>query len=160
VYQAGKEFMYYHMMHHKNVSFKKDVDLRLNIKVDAQKRSRKGILLLFVEPYTRGAQDSEKYIFPDITKVSVTINGSPNMLYKKGIESKDMRKEASHFSVKEKSKTKHMTLQKFYTENWFGLPINLHSMANQTMHGSSTQLVNTTDGIQLEIEQKTTSLAM
>jgi len=37
--------------------------------------------LLFVEPYVAGTQDLEKYIFPDITKVSITINGSPNMLY-------------------------------------------------------------------------------
>ena len=44
-----------------------------------------------------------------------------------------------------------MTLQKFYTENKFGLPIDLRSMASQEMHGSGTRLVNTTDGVQLEI---------
>jgi len=77
--------------------------------------------------------------FPNITKVSITINGSPNMLYNKGMESKDM-----------------WTLQKFYTENRFGLLIDLRSMVDQTMHGSGTWLVNTTDGVQLEIERKTT----
>ena len=45
----------------------------------------KDILLLFVEPYPAGARDSEKYIFPDLKKISVTINGSPNMLYNNGI---------------------------------------------------------------------------
>ena len=54
----------------------------------------KGILLLFVEPYNASTRDSEKYILPDLTKVSVTINGSPNMLYNKGIDSKDMWEEA------------------------------------------------------------------
>ena len=44
-----------------------------------------------------------------------------------------------------------MTLKKFYTDNKFGLLIDLCSMASQEMHGSSTRLVNTTDGVQLEI---------
>jgi len=47
-------------------------------------------------------------------------------------------------------------LKKFYTGNRFGLLIDLRSMANQTMHGSSTRLVNTTDRVQLEIERKST----
>ena len=52
----------------------------------------KGILLLFVEPYNASTRDSEKYVFPDLTKVSVTVNGLPSMLYNEGIESKDMWK--------------------------------------------------------------------
>ena len=46
-----------------------------------------------------------------------------------------------------------MTLKKFYTDNKFGLLIDLRSMASQKMHGSGTRLVNTTDGIQLEIDR-------
>ena len=46
-----------------------------------------------------------------------------------------------------------MTLQKFYTENKFGLLIVLRSMASQKMHGSGARLVNTTDSIQLEIDR-------
>ena len=46
-----------------------------------------------------------------------------------------------------------MTLEKFYTGNKFGLMIDLRSMASQKMHGSGTRLVNTTDGVQLEIER-------
>ena len=61
------------MIRHKVVTFKKDTDARLNIKVDAQRRSMKGILFLFVELYTAGTRDSEKYVFPGVTKVSVTI---------------------------------------------------------------------------------------
>jgi len=64
----------------------------------------KGILLLFVEPYTVGTKDSVKYIFLDLTKVSVIINGLPSMLDNEGTEGKDMWKEASRFFVKEKIK--------------------------------------------------------
>ena len=116
----------------------------------------KGLLLLFVEPYTAGARDSEKYIFPDIKKISVTIKGLPNMLYNNGIESQDIWTEVSRFFMKEKHKPQHMNMQKFYTDDKFGLLIDLRSMASQEMHGSSTRLANTTDGIQLEIERSAT----
>ena len=154
VYSSGKEFLYDHVMHDKEVAFKKDTDTRINIKVNAQRRSLKALLLLFVEPYTAGARDSEKFIFPDLTKVSVTVNGSPNMLYNNGIEGKDMWEEARNLFVKEKNKTEHMDMTKFYTGDKFGLVIDMRSMADQEMHGSGTRIVNSTDGVQLEIERK------
>ena len=75
------------------------------------------------------------------------------MLYINGIESQDIWAEVSHFFMKEKHKPQHMTLKKFYTDNKFGLLIDLRSMASQKMHGSGTRLVNSTDGIQLEIDR-------
>ena len=149
----AEEFVYDHVSRSKVVPIDKGADTRKNIKVDAQRRSMKGILLLFVEPYTAGTRDSEKYIFPDLKKISVTINDSPNMLYNNGIESLDIWSEVSRFFMKEKYKPQHMTLEKFYTKNTFGLLIDLRSMASQEMHGSGTSLVNTTGGVQLEIER-------
>ena len=153
VYTAGKEFAYDHVNRAKVVPINKNSDTKINIKVDAQRRSMKGILLLFVEPYTAGTRDSEKYLFRNLNKVRVTINGSPNMLYNEGIESQDIWAEVSRFFMKEKYKPQHVTLKKFYTDNKFGLLIDLRSMASQEMHGSDTRLVNTTDGVQLEIER-------
>ena len=153
VYKSSKEFAYDHVSRPKVVPINRGTETRLNIKVDSQRRSMKGILLLFVEPYTAGTRDSEKYIFPALKKISVTVNGSPNMLYNNGIESQDIWSEVSRFFMKEKSKPQHMTLEKFYTGNKFGLLIDLRSMASQEMHGSGTRLVNTTDGVQLEIER-------
>ena len=153
VYESGKEFAYDHVSRSKVVPINRGTETRINIKVDTQRRSMKGILLLFVEPYTAGTRDSEKYIFPALKKISVTVNGSPNMLYNNGIESQDIWSEVSRFFMKEKSKPQHMTLEKFYTGNKFGLLIDLRSMASQEMHGSGTRLVNATDGVQLEIER-------
>jgi len=62
--------------------------------------------------------------------------------------------EAHRFFVKEKDKTEHMNTTKVYTGDKFGLVIDMRSMAEQSMHGSGTRIVNSTDGIQLEIEQK------
>jgi len=112
VYSSGKEFTYDHVIHDKEVTYRKNGDTRINIKVNAQRRSLKA-LLLFVELYTAGARDSEKFIFPDLTKVSVTVNGSPNMLYNNGMEGKDMWEEARNLFVKEKNKTEHMNITKF-----------------------------------------------
>ena len=76
------------------------------------------------------------------------------MLYNNGIESRDIWSEVARFFMKEEYKPQHMNLQKFYTDNKFGLLIHLRSMANQKMHGSGTNIVNSTDGVQLEIERK------
>ena len=156
IYTVGKEFAYDHVSRFKVVKFKKQTETNLNITVNAQRRSMKALLLLFVEPYTAGARDSEKYIFPDIKKIYVTINGTPSMLYDKGFESRDIWSEASRFFMKEKHKPQHMKMKKFYTENKFGLLIDLRSMASHEMHGSGIRLVNSTDGVLLEIERDAT----
>ena len=153
-YENGKEIVYDHVSR-KGVKRVGASDELVNIKVDSQRRSMKGILLLFVEPYTAGARDSEKYGFPDIEKVDVTINGSPNMVYNNGLEGEDAWRQTSRFFMKEKHKPQYMTLQRYYAEDKFGLLIDLRSMASQKMHGSGTRLVNSTDGVQLEIKRAT-----
>ena len=67
VYTSGKEFAYDHVSRPKVVPINRGTETRINIKVNSQ-RSMKGILLLFVEPYTAGTRDSEKYIFPALKK--------------------------------------------------------------------------------------------
>ena len=153
-YSSGKEFLYDHVHLDKTIPFAKGTTPRLNIKVNTQRRSMKAILLLFTEPYNAGARDSEKYVFPDLKKVKVTINGSPSMLYNEGIVSTDLWREARRFFVREKNKTEHMNLKLFLAGDRFGLLIDLRSMADRSMHGSGTRLVNTTDGVQLELERK------
>ena len=152
-YTNGKEFAYDHIQRDGVVSFKKGSDTRLNIRVNPQRRSLKGILLLFVEPYTAGTRDAENYLNPDLTKISVTVNGSPNRLYNNGLEGIDIWEEVKRFFVKDENKTQYMNATKFYTENKFGLMIDLRSMADHSMHGSGTRLVNTKDGVQLELER-------
>jgi len=78
------------------------------------------------------------------------------MLYNEGIVSTDLWAEASRFFVNEENKTEHMSLKIFLAGNRFGLLIDLRSMGDRTMHGSGTHLMNTTDGVQLEIERTAT----
>ena len=104
VYSSGKEFAYDHIQRAEVVAFAKGTDTRLNRRVNPQRRSLKAVLLLFVEPYTAGTRHSEAYLNPDLTKVSVTVNGLPNMLYNNGLEGIDIWEEVKRFFAKEKIK--------------------------------------------------------
>ena len=153
-YRSGKEFAFDLVMREKVVTITRGSDTRLNLRVNPQRLSLKGILLLFISPYTAGNRDSEYYFNPDITKVKVTVNGVPNRVYNEGISGSDMWKELTrHFNPSPKSGRPNMTLAKYLSGNKFGLWIDLRSMADTTMHGNGQRLVNTQDGVQLEIER-------
>ena len=152
-YNSGKEFAYDFVMREKVVPVTRGSDTRLNLRMNPQRKSLKGILLLFINTYTDGARDSESYFNPDITKVKVTINGVPNRVYNEGLSGKDMWKELTRYFNPHKGGWPNMTLAKYLTANKFGLWVDLRSIADTTMHGNGQRLVNTQDGVQLEIER-------
>ena len=160
-YSYGKEFACDYVMLEQSVDVNRGTDGRLNIRVNPQRRSLKGLLLLFIAPYIAGARDTEHFLNPDITKVKVTINGSPNRVYNEGITSIDMWREASRFFGTKSEKSSgaydrpNMNLAKYLTGNKFGLFIDLRSMADTTLHGNGQHLVNTQGGIKLTIKRNT-----
>ena len=153
-YKSGKEFAYDYVMRERVVPITRGSDTRLNLRVNPQRRSLKGILLLFVSPYTVGNRDSEYYFNPDITKVAVTVNGVPNRVYNEGISGSDMWEELTRHFKPSTDGRPNMTLAKYLADNKFGLWIDLRSMDDTTMHGNGQRLVNTQDGVQLEIVRK------
>ena len=153
-YAGGKEFAYDLVMREKVVPIARGSDTHLNLRVNPQRRSLKGILLLFINPFAAVARDTEHYFNPDITKVKVTVNGVPNRVYNEGLSGSDMWQELTrHFNPHSGSGRSNMTLAKYLTGNKFGLWIDLRSMADTTMHGNGQRLVNTQDGVQLEIDR-------
>ena len=153
-YKSGKEFAYDYVMRERVVPITRGSDTRLNLRVNPQRRSLKGILLLFISPYTAGTRDSESYFNPDITKVAVTVNGVPNRVYNEGISGSDMWEELTRHFKPSTDGRPNMTLAKYLADNKFGLWIDLRSMDDTTMHGNGQRLVNTQDGVQLEIVRK------
>ena len=153
-YKSGKEFAYDYVMRERVVPITRGSDTRLNLRVNPQRRSLKGILLLFISPYTDGNRDSESYFNPDITKVAVTVNGVPNRVYNEGISGSDMWEELTRHFKPSTDGRPNMTLAKNLADNKFGLWIDLRSMDDTTMHGNGQRLVNTQDGVQLEIVRK------
>ena len=152
-YTSGKEFAYDLVMRERMVPIARGSDTRLNLRVNPQRRSLKGILLLFINPYTAGARDSESYFNPDITKVKVTVNGVPNRVYNEGISGSDMWNELTRYFNPNSGGWPNMNLTKYLTGNKFGLWIDLRSMADTTLHDNGQRLVNTQDRVQLEIER-------
>ena len=51
VHKSCKEFTYDYVMREEVVTFKKSINLRLNIRVNPQRRSLKAIFLLFIKLY-------------------------------------------------------------------------------------------------------------
>ena len=156
-YLNGKEFLYEHITHHKTFTVNKGSDSILNENINVPRRSMKGLLLLFTEPYAGGARDSEKFFNPDITSVKITVDGIPNKIFSQGMESRDMWAEVRrHFgSPYVEAGESYMNATKFYTGDKFGLFIDLRSTSDKTLHGSGLRLVNTKDGVHLEIERTT-----
>ena len=157
MYSHGKEFAYDLVMCERMVPFDRGADTSLTLRVNPQRRSLKGILLLFIAPYNAGERNSESYFNPDITKVKVTVNGVPNRVYNEGMSGTDMWKELTrHFNPQGHTPNggrPNMTLTKYLTDSKFGLWIDLRSMADTTLHGNGQRLVNTQDGVQLEIKR-------
>ena len=154
-YLNGKDFMYDHVTHHKTLTVQHGSDPIINESINIPRRSMKGILLLFCEPHVGGARDSEKFLNPDITGVKVTVNGMPNKVYSQGIEGRDLWDEVHRHFGDVGANESNMNATDFYTGDKFGLFIDLRSMEDTKLHGSGLRLVNTKDGVQLEIERTT-----
>ena len=148
-YVNGKRFLYEHVSHHKTISFAKSTTI-INESINVPRRSMKGLLLLFYEPYALGARDSEKTFNPDLREVKVVVNGIPNRVFSQGIKSRDMWEEVFRHFGKENSS---LTSTEFYAGDRFGLFIDLRSMEDNDLHGSGMRLVNTKDGVQLTLRR-------
>ncbi len=71
----------------------------------------RAIVMLFKHADT---ENSEEYVYPNITKVDVTIDGRPNAVYSNGIEIDDLYREARRiFHMKDTN----MTEKKFTITN-------------------------------------------
>ena len=151
-YAGGKAFAYDLVMHERVVPITRGSKNHVNLRVNPQRRSLKGILLLFINPYTAGGLDTEHYFNPNITKVKVTVNGVPNRVYNEGLNGSDMWQELTRHFKPSTNGRPNMTLAKYLTGNKFGLWIDLRSMADTTMHGNGQRMINTQDGVQLEID--------
>ena len=146
-YQNGKAFLYEHVTLQTSFTFNTKTDTTISRSVNYPRRSMTGLLLLFVEPYTAGARDTEKFANPDITSVSVTIDGVPNKLYSQKIIGYDLWNEMTRRYGTE------IPPEDFYGDNKFALWVDLKSVNDMDIHGAGYRIVNTRDGIQLEIKR-------
>ena len=151
-YISGKGFFYENVFLHKTFELDKATSSVINEKINVPRRSMSGILCLFNDPITAGSRDSEKFVNPAMLTVSININGMPNKLYSKNMQTTDfyesMLKRMEHLGGDV------VFPSNFYTGDMFGLWIDLRTFTDEEIHGGGFALDSTSDGVNLEIRRK------
>ena len=63
-----------------------DSDTSFSVDINSLSKSPKGMLLIFTKERSATNRDTEEFYNPKITKVEVTVEGSPNELYAQNME--------------------------------------------------------------------------
>ena len=150
---TGTQFLYDHVHHYRREEVGKDQTF-LNVEIKGlDRKSLKGILLLFEDEFESGQRDSEKFANPYITEIKYTIDGLPNKLYSSGLKEADQWPEiCKHFILEEfkQSRDINMDLELYYTANKFALWTDLRSTVDNTLHGTG-KLQESKNVIKMEI---------
>ena len=103
----------------------------------------KAVVLLFTK---KDAKDSEEFVFPNLTRVDVAVEGNPNDIYSQRLAKRDMYREAVRFfSNNECEKylgTNCVSRRKYYTDK-FACVIDFRTVDDDTVSGSGRKLVGT-----------------
>ena len=118
--------------------------------INVPRKSMRAIVILFKHADT---EDSEEYVYPNITKVDVTIDGRPNAVYSNGISTDDLYREAKRvFHVKDTN----MTEKRFYDKK-FALVVDLRCTDDNDAINAGHNVNDTKSGVQLIITKEATS---
>ena len=141
----------------KSLPWSKDSTME-TIDINIPRRSMKAVVLLFTK---KDAEDSEEFVFPNLTRVDVAIEGNPNDIYSQGLAKRDMYREAvrffSNIECEKYLGTNCIPRRKYYTDK-FACVIDFRTVDDNTVSGSGRKLVGTQAGILLQIgKEKTTT---
>ncbi|CAB3977083.1 Hypothetical predicted protein [Paramuricea clavata] len=145
MYSTGRSLSYKHVTLMRTSNWDKDLTI-VKENINIPRKSMSAIVLLFT---SRVRTDSEEYIYPNIDKVNLTIEG---------LHKNRFFEEAKRFfcPMCEKSMAdEFMSISKFFT-NGFALVIDLRSTQDDTT-GGGKKIVNTQSGVLLEIKKRATT---
>ena len=154
---SGSTFLFDHVHHYKREDVaKKDTFLNVDIR-GVDRKSLKGVLLLFQDSFTAGQRDSEHFPDPHIQNIKFTIDDIPNKVYNTGYRYLHQWEEiARYFIAEELKKTESIymdMLQYYYGANRFALWIDLRSTKDNNLHGSGKRH-EAKNGIMMEITKE------
>ena len=156
-FNLGRSLGYDHTTLLKVLPWSKDSTMQ-SIDINIPRRSRKAVVLLFTK---KDAGDSEEFVFPNLKRVDVTVEGDLNAVYSNGLAKRDMYSEAVRFfSNNECEKylgTNCISRQKYYTDK-FACVIDFRTVDSDTVSGSGRKLVETQAEILLQIQKETTTM--
>ena len=135
-----------------------------NINVNVPARGMKGILMFFEDDAAQQpfARDTEGFYNPKITKVDVTTEGVPNLLFSQGMRSYQMWDEAKKFFaagserhpevavVAKELALADVSIGEFLT-NKFTLCHDLRTTDDDRLHGSGRRIENASEGVTIQI---------
>jgi hypothetical protein len=152
LYGAGQELSFEHITLMKKSEWAKDTTI-INETINLPRKSMKAIVMLFTK---KTKKDSEEYVYPNIERVKVSIEGVPNSVYSQGIPKTRLFEEADRLFCRCRS-DRNMTLDKFYRSNKFALAIDLRAASDSAVYGNGAKIQNTQSGIFVEITKKATT---
>ena len=152
-YSTGRSLSYEHATLMKTSEWDKALTL-VNENVNLPRKSMKAIVLLFTKK--SGRVGSEEYLYPNIEKVKVTIEGNPNMLYSQGIPKSRLYDEAKRVFNKVPDSDRFITPQSFYKTH-FALVVDLRSIEDNMKYATGKRIINTQSGVLLEITKLATA---
>jgi hypothetical protein len=107
-YNVGRKLSFEHVILMKKTEWSRDSTI-INETINVPRRSMKAIVMLFTNK-----TKSEEYVYPNIEKVRVTVEGVPNAVYSQGIPKTRLYEEARRlFGTSEIS---HQTLTNFFND--------------------------------------------
>ncbi|CAB3976964.1 Hypothetical predicted protein [Paramuricea clavata] len=154
MYSTGRSLSYKHVTLMRTSNWDKDLTI-VNENINIPRKSMSAIVLLFTN---RVRTDSEEYIYPNIDKVNLTIEGVPNAVFSQGLPKSRFFEEAKRFfcPMCEKSMAdEFMSISKFFSTG-FALVVDLRSTQDDTT-GGGRKIVNTQSGVLMEINKRATT---
>jgi hypothetical protein len=154
MYTTGRSLSYKHVTLMQTSNWDKDLTI-VNENINIPRKSMSAIVLLFTN---KVRTDSEQYLYPNLEKVRLTIEGVPNSVFSQGLPKSRFFEEAKRFfcPMCEKSMAdEFMSIDKFYKDG-FALVIDLRSTQDDTT-GGGKKIMNTQSGVLLEITKKATT---
>ena len=149
----GFQFLFDDVHHYKRETVSKSKK-QFNIEVDVDRKSLKGILIIFQESFNDGERDSEYFPNPGIENINFTIDGLPNALYNGGYKQLHHWDEIfKHFVPEELKKTNdiHLDIAKYYNDNKYALWVDLRSTEDNSLHGTGKEQK---ENILMEVSKK------
>ena len=140
-------------------------DTCFSVDINSPSKSLKGVLLIFTQERsaTKSGRDTEEFYNPKVTKIEITVEGSPNELYAQNMEYRHQYDEIiKHFEegrlkeagfVQKDPQLHNVSIASYYTDK-YALWLDFRTIDDNKLHGSDRRLENTSEGIRLQIPKK------
>ena len=160
--------LYYRILRARIIPLNKS-DTRFSGDINSPSKSLKGVLLIFTQERsaTKFGRDTEEFYNPKITKVEITVEGSPNELYAQNMEYRHQYDEIiKHFAegrltkagfIQKDLQVHNVNIASYYTDK-YALWLDFRTTDDNKLHGSGRRLENTSEGIRLQITKKAKSV--